>query len=105
MAYELIVSTSSIGVFSTLWGFHRVCLRENRPDSTPILYVSDNLTARLTSDEDRTDATSNLLVVEELYFLAILLILHSFTIRIVPPNLRDDEVFRSDFRGSNNVSG
>ena len=99
MAYELGVSTSSIGAFTSLWGFHRFCFREERPDKLPVLWVSDNVAAHTTSPDDRINEQVNLVIVEEFYFMAILSILLSFTFNIIPPSLRDDEEFLSYFRG------
>ena len=99
MTYELDVCTSSLGVFSSLWGFHRVGLLTYPPGRTKVLYVSDNLAAHSMSPTDRLNLATNQSVVEELFFLAITAILLTYGDRIIPPNLRDNKDFCSFFRG------
>ena len=50
MAYELDVCTSSLGAFTSLWGFHRVGLLEYRQSQPNILHISKNLAADTTAD-------------------------------------------------------
>jgi len=99
MGYELTVSTSSLGAFSSLWGFHRVCYLEYRPTATNILYVSENLAAHTSSAAHRTDISSNQKIVDEFYFIAVLSFLYTYGIRIVPPTLKKKESFLSYFQG------
>lgn len=99
MTYELDVCTSSLGAFSSLWGFHRVGLLVYPPEGTKILYISDNLAADSTSHKDRLDPAVNLKIVEDLFFLTISALLLTYGERIIPPHLRDDKNFMSYFRG------
>lgn len=99
MTYELEVCTSSLGVFSSLWGFHRVGLLAYPPQGSKVLYVSDNLAAHTTSANDRLNPTLNLDIVKEFFFIVVQAILLTYGDRIIPPNLRDNKVFLSYFRG------
>jgi hypothetical protein len=95
MAYELDVCSSSCGVFSTIWGFHRIGLLVYPPtggDNT--LFVSENLSA----GKDRKDPDSTQAILEGLFFMTVSSILLTYGERIVPPNLRN-ETFLSWFRG------
>jgi hypothetical protein len=98
MAYELNISTSSVGTFSSLWGFHRSCFLKYVAEGTNVLYVSDNVAAHTSDAEHRTNAESNMQVIVEFYYLTILSIIHTFGDRIIPPHLRTTE-FLSYFRG------
>lgn len=99
MTYELDMCTSSLGVFSSLWGFHRVGLLTYPPEGTKVLFVSDNLAVHTTSANDRLNPSVNQSVVEDLFFLVITTILLTYGDRIIPPNLRDNKEFCSYFRG------
>jgi hypothetical protein len=99
MTYELDVCVSSLGVFSSLWGFHRVGLLVYPPEGTKILYISDNLAAHTTSPNDRLDPIVNQKVVKDLFFLTISAFLLTYGERMIPPHLRDDHEFMSYFRG------
>ncbi len=99
MTYELNVCTSSLGAFSSLWGFHRVGLLVYPLEGTKILYISDNLAADTTSPHDRVDPTVNKKILEDFFFLAVSALLLSYGVRIIPPHLRDDKIFMSYFRG------
>lgn len=99
MAYELDVCTSSLGMFSSIWGFHRVGLLTYPTQGPKVLYVSDNLAAQTTSAHHRVDSISNRGVVKEFFFSVVSAILLTYGERIIPPNLRDDRDFLSYFRG------
>lgn len=104
MAYELGVCTSSLGVFSSIWGFHRVCMLECGSKPPNVLYVSENLaSATASSEAHRVDMASNQAIVREFYFLVVTAILLTFGDRVIPPSLRNNEAFLSYFRGSNEV--
>ena len=94
MAYELDVCSSSCGVFSTIWGFHRIGLLVYPPGHDKVLYVSENLTAR----KERTDLHSNEAIMEGLFSVIVTSILLTYGERIVPPNLRNEK-FQSYFCG------
>jgi hypothetical protein len=96
MAYELDVCASSCGVFSTIWGFHRIGLLKysSNGDGDNILYVSDNLAA----GRDRMDLVSNQNIIEGLFFVIVSSILLTYGETIVPPNLRNEN-FLSYYRG------
>jgi hypothetical protein len=97
MSYESRISTSSLGTFTSLYGFHRFCFREEPLGNIPILYVSDNLTHNFTAPEHRTDEDSNLSIVTQFYFMAVLAIELSF-VGITPPHLRNHDQFGSHIR-------
>ena len=101
MAYESNVCTSSLGAFSTLWGFHRVCYRQFKPGSTDILYITNNLASGTTSATCRKDLTTNLQIVKRMYYTVIMAICHTYGMSIIPPSLRSDD-FLSYFCGTNN---
>ena len=96
MASELDLCTSSCGVFSTIWGFHRVGFLKypSDGDGNKILYVSENLTA----GKDRANLISNQAIIEEFFFLMVSSIPLTYGNRVVPPNLRH-ETFLSYFHG------
>jgi len=71
VTYELDVHTSSLEVFSSLWGFHRIGLLTYPPECTKVLYVSDNLVAHTTSANDRQNFSMNQGIVEGLFFLMV----------------------------------
>jgi hypothetical protein len=99
MSYELDVCTSSLGVFSSLWGFHRIGLLAYLPEGTKVLYVSNNLAAHTMTPKDRLLPSVNQDVVEDFFFLTITAILLMYGDRIIPPNLRDNKDFCLYFRG------
>ncbi len=99
MTYELDVCTSSLGVFSSLWGFHRIGLLTYPPECTKVLYVSNNLAAHTTSANDHQNFSRNQGIVEGLFFLVVTAILLMYGDHIIPPNLRDNKDFCSYFRG------
>jgi hypothetical protein len=95
MSYELDLCASSCGVFSAIWGFHRIGLLKYPSVGDKILYVSENLAA---GRMDRVGSVSNQAIIEDFFFLIISSILLTYGESIVPPNLRN-EIFLSYFRG------
>ena len=98
MAYELDKTTSSVGTFSALWGFHRNSFLKYLPQGEKILYVSDNVAAETFDEEHWTNLELNAKVIVEFYYLLILSIIHTFGDRIIPPHLKTDD-FLSYFKG------
>jgi hypothetical protein len=98
MTYELNICTSSLGAFSSLWGFHRVGLLVPL-EGTKILYISDNLATNTTSPHDHVDPTVNKKILEDFFFLAVFTLLLLYGVHIIPPHLRDDKIFMSYFCG------
>ena len=82
-----------------MWGYLRFFIQIDSGDGcTPTLYITRNMgTDTAWSDDSRTDNLSNFKLLCHIYYFVILVLLKTQGPRILPPDLRENEILLNFF--------
>lgn len=99
MSHIAALSTSQMGLSTSIWGYLRFFIQTETSDGRPpILYITRNMATDTAWAEDfRQDNSSNFELLCHIYYFIIMVLLKTLGPRILPPDLRENESLTNFF--------